>query len=350
MKKSLLFLPMLSLLLGGCIGKKTYEASEYMIPLPWEMTEDFKILQLSDIHFSQSDVFEEHFKVLDRTIKAADPNLIVLNGDCFTYADKHVVKKLFNFIDSYNIFWTYTFGNHDDQGYYPDTYIQRLLGNKTYGHSVFKNLEDDDVTGRSNFVLNLQDKATHQVKYQVFLLDSNNYNFQTVEYDYIKQDQINWYERIVNYSTTNFGGGSPIPSSMYMHIGVSEHTSIWDQSQDKDHQPDSIRVVLGDMEEWGGSPSSDLHFFKKITELGSTKTISVAHDHANDSVVEYEGVFLCHGVHSTNRIYNDKENVKFGGSVIKIDKTTLETSFKNFYVSYENENVTSQPEGEGWAK
>ena len=45
--------------------------------------------------------------------------------------------------------------------------------------------------------------------------------------------------------------------------------------------------------------------------------------------------------------YNDEKGVKFGGQVVKIDKTTKEVTFKNYRVSYENNKVE---ETEGWAK
>ena len=346
--KLLITLPFVALLLSGCVGKKTYAANEYMLPIPWIGAEDFRILQLNDIHLSQSDLHEDHFKVIDRTIEAAHPNLIVLNGDIFTYADKHTVNKVFSHFDSKGIMWTFTFGNHDDQGYYSDLYLQRLLGSKKYTHCVFKNIEDDDVTGRSNFVLNIQDKDdNHKVIYQVYLLDSHSYNFDTMGYDYLKKDQIDWYKRVVEYSTENLGGGNVIPSSMFMHIGFPEFISSWEDSKDTED------LLIGDMQEFAGSPKEDLGFFGKVLELGSTRTVSCAHDHANDSVIRYkdknskgEDVYLCYGVHSTDRIYCDDAKIKLGGQVIAINKTTKKLTFTNYYGNYNSEEVKIVEKGE----
>lgn len=352
MKKRLIILPLVATLLGGCVGTKHYSEDKYMDKCYWDMSKDFKILQLSDVHLSQSDVFEEHTAVIKRTIKAANPNLIVLNGDIFTFADKHVVNKFFEFIDAQGISWTYTFGNHDDQGYYSDTYIPELLSKDKI--SRFKNvkiqyLADDDVTGRTNFVINIVNKSdVKHVEYQVFVLDSHSYNFDTMRYDAMKQDQLDWYKRMINYSTKHkdFGGGvgSVVPSSMYMHIGIPEVMDPWDKNKDKEDQEG---LIIGDMEEWDGSPETDPGFFKAIKELGSTKSIHVAHDHANDSVMKYKGtdIYVCFGVHATNRIYNDEKGVKFGGQVVRISKTDKSLSFKNYYVSYENTKVV---ETEGW--
>ena len=328
-KKTIVALPFVALLLTGCVGKKTYPASDYMLNLSWQTTrdttEDFRILQLNDIHLSQSDVHEEHFKVIDKTIELGNPDLIVLCGDLFTFADKHVVKKVFNHFNEKGIPWTYVFGNHDDQGYYSDTYIQRLLGTKkAYNHCYFVNLEDDDVSGRSNFVINIKE-GTNTV-YQVYLLDSHNYNFDTMDYDHLKEDQKAWYERMVNYTKEKWG---TVYSSMYMHIGFKEFTQCWEDLKDTE------AVKMGSMEEWSGSPDQDLDFYAKIKELGVTRSISVAHDHSNDSVIKYEDVYFSYGVHSTNRIYNDENSVKFGGQIISIDKATKKNlKFTNYYIDY----------------
>lgn len=329
----LIILPIFGTLLAGCVGTKHYSESEYMLDLAWNKSEDFKVLQLGDIHFSQSDYFEQHFEVMDRTINASDPDLIVLNGDAFTYADKHVVNKLFTFINNKGIPWTFTYGNHDDQGYYPDTYLQRLLASGKYDKCLFKNIEDDDVTGRSNLVINL--KNSTKVEYQIYLMESHSYNFDTFEYDFIKQDQIDWYKRMVNYSTEKFGEGNPIPSSLYMHIQTPEFNKAWEKTKEN---PDLL--LLGDMEEFTGAPIEDLGFFNYVKDLGSTKSIHCAHDHANDSVVEYEGVYLCFGVHATNRIYNDEDWSKIGGQVLTIHKEDKSISLRNYYTSYDSEEIS----------
>lgn len=333
-KNTIIALPFVGLLLTGCVGKKTYPASDYMLNLSWQRqndtTEDFRILQLNDIHLSQSDIHEEHFKVIDKTIEVSNPDLIVLCGDIFTYADKHVVNKVFKHFNDKGIPWTYVFGNHDDQGYYSDNYIQRLLGTKkAYNHCYFVNLEDDDVSGRSNFVINILDDAKKPA-YQVYLLDSHNYNFDTNDYDHLKQDQIDWYERMVNYTKEKWG---TVYSSMYMHIGFKEFIECWEDVKGTE------AVLMGNMEEWTGSPDQDLDFYAKVKELGVTKSVSCAHDHANDSVVKYENVYLSYGVHSTNRIYNDENNEKFGGQIISIDKATKKLKFTNYYIDYGTKEV-----------
>lgn len=322
-KKLLFSIPLVALLATGCVGKRYYDSNAYVIPLLWNNyeSEDFRVLQLGDIHFSQSDVFEKHFKIIDKTVETANADLIVLNGDSFTFADKHVVNKLFEHINSYNIPWTFTFGNHDDQGYYKDTYIPRLLASNKYENALFKNLEDDNVTGRSNFVINL--KQGEESVYNIFILESHSINFDTMGYDFIKQDQIDWFERV---STDMKKDGNFLPSSVYMHIAPSEFYIGGKEALNKPEM-----VLLGSTDEWEGGPDpeSDTHFFAKAKECG-LRSMHCAHDHINDSVIYYEDVYCAFGVHSTDRIY--KDDAKIGGQVLKINHQNLELGFENIYV------------------
>lgn len=345
-KKILFALPIITCSLASCVGTAHYEPFRYRTSVEWTDSneKDFNILQLCDIHLGQSDLYEKHFKLMDLTIKDADPDLIVLNGDSFTYADKGLVAKLFSFIDSYNVPWTFAFGNHDDQGYFADNYIQRLLGdNKLFKNVKFVNLEDDDVTGRSNFCIDIWKKdeinGVDKSMFQVFILESHNYNFDTMKYDFIKQNQIDWYERMV-LDAKEKNGGVVVPSAMYFHIPLPEFFTAWNELKGKTDNLHNARVPENfdpnaSTDEFGGGPlpSSDTHLFDKVKELGSTKAISVAHDHINDSVIIYDEVALCFGVHATDRIYYDAK--KLGGQVISInhnDPTQL--TFKNIKHSY----------------
>lgn len=319
-RKFIISLPLVALLATGCVGSKHYASFDYVIPLEWKEpeTHDFRVLQLGDIHFSQSDVFEQHFKIIDKTVETANPDLIVLNGDSFTFADKHVVNKLFSHINSYGVPWTFTFGNHDDQGYYNDTYISRLLAGDTYENAKYIFLKDDDVTGRSNFVISL--RQNNAPVYNVFVLESHCVNYEYNGYDFLKQDQIDWFERI----SKDTAKGKFLPSSAYLHISPPEFFTAA-------KNPDKYQVLIGSTDEFGGgpNPSYELGFFAKAKECG-LKSMHCAHDHINDSVILYEDVYLAFGVHATDRIYGD--DAKIGGQVLIIDHETQDLNFENIYV------------------
>lgn len=317
----LLFLPFL---LTGCVKHIDYHGNEDKYFLEVDYHDDFRILQLCDIHMSASDDADLHYAFMNKTITEANADFIVLNGDLFNYADKRTVKSLFKFIDSYHTPWTFTYGNHDDQGYYNDHYLQDVIGK--YQYSKFVNI-GDNVSGRSNFIINLVD-GSHNVKHQIFLLESHSYQFhEYFGYDYIKKDQIDWYEHMVNYSTTNFGG-SVIPSTMFFHVPFPEFEEAYELEKAGDP---SVTLVMGEHREYTYPQPVNSGMFAKICELGSTKTVGCSHLHVDDCVYLFNGIKLCFGVTSTDRVYADPDMM--GGMLYTIqDDGTCETTIitKNY--------------------
>ena len=71
--------PLFALALTAC--GKTYEVKDYMLELAWK--DDYRILQLNDIHIGMKDDQTLQFDYLDLVIndENAKADLIVLNGD-----------------------------------------------------------------------------------------------------------------------------------------------------------------------------------------------------------------------------------------------------------------------------
>ena len=332
MKNKLTALAFISLLALTACGTKKYQPQDYILSMNYK--DDFRILQLTDIHLSDKDDQKTQFKFMDLLYKDANnPDLVVVTGDLFTFASKNTAKSLLKYFDDKGVPWSVCFGNHDEQCYFSVDWLTKTLSE--YGSNcLFKDLQDDKVNGNCNFAINLmKDGKVHD---QLFVMDSNRYdfNFSQFGYDCFKQDQIDWYERMVNYSKEKYGN---VKSSIYLHIAPPEAVIDWEKM-------DADNCIIGDMQEGLGSPSEDLHFVQKVLDLGVTQSIHANHDHANDAVFKYtkdeKSIYFAYGVHATNRIYNDKEGVKFGGQILRVNK--LDTSkliFENYYVSYDSEEV-----------
>ena len=305
--------------------KVRHDPEDYVLETAYK--DDFKILQLSDIHMANKDNQDRQFRFLKLIIEDADADLIVVTGDIFTFADKATARRLFDFLDSFDTPWSVTFGNHDEQCYFPITWMTDYLNN--YGSNcLFKDIQDDDVFGSSNFAINLtNDDGT--VKEQVIIMDSNRYNYgEYLGYDYIKQDQIDWYERLVEY-TTEQNDGKIVPSILMFHIPLPEWNDAIKAAENGD--PDAEHQY-GEMNEGVSSPKYNSGFFDKILELDSTKAIMVAHDHVDNLRVKYKGVILSYGLTSTDRIYYQEDML--GGTVVTIhDDNSLE--YEYLYHTYE---------------
>ena len=298
MKNKITALAFISLLALSACGTKNYKPQDYILEMNYK--DDFRILQLTDIHLSDKDDQKTQFKFMDLLYKDANnPDLVVVTGDLFTFASKNTAKSLLKYFDDKGVPWSVCFGNHDEQCYFSVDWLTKTLSE--YGSNcLFKDLQDDKVNGNCNFAINLmKDGKVHD---QLFIMDSNRYdfNFSQFGYDCFKQDQIDWYESVVNY-TKEQNGGETVNSLMFYHIPLPEVNAAWDEAKQND------KVIYGEKREASCSPDHDYGFFKKIKELGSTKAMFFGHDHINNFEVDYQGVKFCYGIKSTDRIYHDND-------------------------------------------
>lgn len=335
-----------------------HSTNDYILNLKYK--KDFRILQLGDIHLGSKDNIDEHLSFLTLTINDANADLIVLNGDTFTFASKRVVKQLFDFIDSFEIPWTVTFGNHDEQNSFSIDWLTDFLNN--YGSScMFVDVKNDDVFGYSNFAINLIDND--KIHDQIIFMDSNRYYFgDYIGYDYVKPSQIEWYERLV--ADTEKQNGSLVKSLLFMHIPLPEFDDAWENAGAEDaineikahggSREDNSATGLesnvsyseftkqygidGAIFEYGFSnsdsygPEYNSGLFDTIVKYGSTKAILASHDHRFNSRILYKGIQLIYGVNSTDRVL--RNNNMMGGHVIIIhDDHSL--SYEHIYHKYE---------------
>lgn len=308
--------------LSSCGSVKHYSETQYMIDVDY--VSDFKILQLSDIHMGFEDDLNLHFSFMDLSIKEANPNMIVVTGDLFTFANYDVAKKLFDFFDSYDIPWSVVFGNHDEQVYFSPSTMNDLLMNKAK-NAKFIDYIDDDIYGNSNYCINL--KQGDKTKYQLYMIDSNRYQYKDyMGYDYVRDNQIKWYENMVNYSK-NENGGTVVPSLAFFHIPFEEYNIAYQKAKDGE-----ATLVYGDNRESVSSPKFNSGLFDKMLELGSTKATFVGHDHINNSQVNYQGIDLVYGVHSTNRVYYDNDRI---GALSITLHDDLTYTIDRYYHTYE---------------
>ena len=293
MKYKFTTMAFISLLALSACGTKQYQPQDYILEMNYKS--DFRILQLTDIHLSDKDDKETQFKFLDLLYKDANnPDLVIVTGDLFTFAGKDTAKSLFNYFDGKKVPWTVCFGNHDEQCYFSVDWLTDTLSN--FGsYCMFKDLQDDDVNGNCNFVINL--KEGNKIHDQLFVMDSNRYNFDLSQlgYDCFKQDQIDWYERMVKDAEAKNEG--KVNSLMFYHIPLPEINAAWEEGT----------KIYGEKREASCPPDHDYGFFKKIKELQSTTAMFFGHDHINNFEVDYQGVKFCYGIKSTDRIYHDED-------------------------------------------
>ena len=308
MKKKLIPLSFISLLaLSSCATGVHHDISEYILSMNYR--ENFKILQLTDPHIGDKDNQKLHYDFMDLTIRDANADLIVVTGDLFTFAGKTTAKRFCEFMDSYNTPWTVVFGNHDEQCYFSVDWLTNLLNNYSE-YCLFKDIQDDDVTGNCNFAINLMDGTT--IKEQIILMDTNRYYFGSYfGYDFVKENQQDWYDSLIEHTKTQ-NGGTLVKSLLFTHIPLPEIDTAYEYGLEHN------TILGGTKEEKTCPPKYNSHFYDRIVIKGSTNGIFFGHDHNNDfAVVDENNITFSYGTKSTDRIYYME--TKLGGQTITLN-------------------------------
>ena len=313
-------------MLTAC-GSKSYSPSDYVVgTLPYR--DGFKILQLTDIHMSDKDDQDLHYAFMDKLITEAnaanDVDFMVVTGDLFTFASRGTAERFFKFLDGYGIKWSVVFGNHDEQTYFPVDWMTSYLNN--FGSNcIFKDLQDDKVQGNCNFAINVMDGA--KIKKQLIFMDSNRYYFGSYfGYDFFKQDQIDWYADLVDY-TKSQNGGTSVDSLMFYHIPLYEINAAYEEGALKYDGPNGN----GDgKREKTCPPDENSGFFDVIKEKGSTKAMFFGHDHINTFESDYQGVKFCYGIKSTDRIYYDEDLLGYQTITLDGDEINVHRYFHTY--------------------
>ncbi len=257
-----------------------------------------KILQFTDIHYTDGRPEDKQtVEVIKKVIEAEKPDLIVLTGDT-VYGDKNisVVPDSFGFIDSYNIPWTFVFGNHDDED----------IGNKADLFKVVEKLPNclayDDLSagaGVGNHVIDIKNKGGETV-WRLMLIDSGTYlSDGTGRYDYIKESQIAWYEKKVRENVKG--------AMAFFHIPLPEYDIAWEGihigEKNEDICPSPINSGLAEC----------------MTSDGVTRAVFAGHDHINDYIGVYKNVLLGYGRATGYNTYG-LDGFQKGGRIILLNE------------------------------
>ena len=309
---SLLIVVLIGLTFSACQDEQEHKTSTY-VSFNVEMKRDtFKILQLTDAHFINSDYTSKDASqdlslrdqwaetAITSVIRDADPDLLVVTGDTtFTLElvthivpgtnddNEEAFHKLAKFIDSFGIPWLFCFGNHDEEGALTPSMTtedadatKRILGkylnSDQIKHCLFAE-GPENINGIGNYIVNVlnPDKS---VNTSLVLFDSGSYlkiydeeldkHFANQRnYEYVHDDQLEWYEAAIrNISAIE---GRTVPSIIYQHIPFPEYQTVlnayiaaleasgeaWNDTINADWKfgtPRTLTTSLGEITYYGG--------------------------------------------------------------------------------------------------
>ena len=273
--------------------------------------DDFKILQLTDIHLGGS-LFSaiKDYKALDACydlINCTKPDLVIVTGDMvfpmgimsLSLNNSAPIIQFASFMRNLGIPWAFTYGNHDTEDMANSSVeeIEQLYKSLSYktSHNLLYPYVQPDITGRSNQLIEIRN-SDGSLNQAVFLIDSNDYTGNGLnDYDYIHDDQVEWYKEQVE--ELNEKEGETVSSMLFFHIPLQQYRDAYELYE---QGSDEVKYFFGENGETminkvccSDYPSK---LFDTALELGSTKAMFCGHDHYNNMSLEYKGIRLTYGM------------------------------------------------------
>ena len=357
----LVVLTLFTLTSCSLIREKEHAVLEYRTTMQYY--DDFKILQLTDIHLGVESDLELQLNVVRSDIQKEKPDLVVVTGDSFMYASRKIVKKLIKTLneecakvtasrDNKRICkFAFTFGNHDNQGNYPRYFINKTILKYTANDgdevkenkfAAFVDFKNDNLFGLTNYYIDLVDGATPEghenVIYRLHIIDSNSYYFNGKDYDYdvIHEDQLAHVKKIYDTATAD----KDYIGIAFFHIPLVEFAAAKDQYINSS-TPENVGQG-----EW--REPKVLHGYEnngayQMLKEANICAFFVGHDHENYGEIVYtdkdgDKAVFSYGVKCTNQLYHDTDMIGYKTITLKkdVDFVTIENVNENI------KNITTE--------
>lgn len=252
--------------------------------------EDFRILTLADIHFSDYG-YRALFSIFNtlrirRVVADAKPDLIVILGDTVCddeTSDYYSIQRITDLMESFGVPWAPVFGNHDDESNCDLNFLAETMMKSP--HCLMK--KGDPEMGVGNYIVNIAEGD--RVVESLFLMDSH--------HDICNEKQTKWFEWASEGINRLTDGKAEI--SLYMHVPLPEYQFAYDAAwnAEKKNWNDGYKAYGRQHETIccahdadGKAFRSDL--FKAMQDCGTAKYVFCGHDHMNDFSIEFEGIRL----------------------------------------------------------
>lgn len=285
--------------------------------LKFDENGEFKIFNICDIQ----DNFPIHktcVAFIKDMIEIHEPDLVILGGDNSTASKETkaaAIKELCEIFVSTETYFTFVFGNHDDEQGVSREELLRMY--KLYGGEYCLAYDPDpSLTGVATHNLTVRSSDGSKIAYNLYMFDSNSYC--EFGYDSVHEDQIQWYKNTAA-EVKAANGGETVPAMAFQHIVVQEVyeklfiESPWnlgDLTLNFDgkyytYLPISHNIKDGFLLEAPCPGYYNYGQFDAFVETGDVVAVFSGHDHPNTYTVTKDGVDIVNTPGASFESYGD---------------------------------------------
>lgn len=184
----------------------------------------FKIMIFTDIHEGGTGGGEAGRQIMREALRKCQPDLVVYLGDntIGDTMDEHreSAELITEPVRELNIPFAVIFGNHDSQseGVEREALLEmyREMGSIAYD-------AEPELYGCGNYNLPIYSSDGKKTAANLWFFDSgsDNPDEKIGGYDYIRDDQLNWYAQTAS-ALREQNGGKPVPALVFQHINVAD--------------------------------------------------------------------------------------------------------------------------------
>lgn len=286
----------------------------------------FRILQLTDIHYTEDDERDHRTVALMRDlIRRERPDFIMTTGDT-VYGEKNLeyLPLALEPLTESGIPWSFVFGNHDVEfaGNREELFaaVQKLPGCMAWHDEASRD-------GLGNHTIGIED-GEGRVKWLIFGIDSGDYNpiEQVGGYGFVTTNQIRWYQEQVRRQEQQ---GEDFGILAFQHMALPEHAEVF-----------RYEVCYGIKREGSCAPRINTGFFAAMLQAGHSPSLFVGHDHVNDYYGTMYGVTLGYGRATGFGTYGAQDFAR-GGRMFVLNQN--DTASYTTYTSLEGGIVVDDP-------
>lgn len=320
------------ILIISCIP--VFASAEGETQLQFSSDGKFKIMLFADIQ-DDDPIEETTLQMMRECLDKYKPDLVVYLGDngvAYTEKEYSTVKAITAPCVEKGVPYAIVFGNHDGER---EVSRERLL---TY-YQEFGCLTTDadpDIYGCGNCNLPILSSDGKKTAFNLWFIDSGSSNpdKEVGGYDYVHEDQIEWYKNTAE-ELKNANGGKVVPSILFQHIIMPEaYEAIYPRlpfKMGKDYTIDGATYFpvpffnrhAGIILEPCSPPFVNGGQWDAIVETGDVIATFHGHDHVNDFTATHEGIDIVNVPTVGCQAYSDA--ISRGAGLITLDEKDLST-------------------------